>query len=268
MKSITDLIKKDLEEEFVPRFQSLSKAAESSSSTPKAPAALKTPKTGVSNVSSVNPPKAPAAPKAPTASGEKVAGAPKVPTGSGMKKNDLDEQAKPKKESGKYHILHQGQQITSNSNPVSLDHVEYHYGGVKNLESKGFKLIPAHQVNHKKSETLFDELMGAYKPMFLGDMKELAKSNPAMALAALPYSELSKADTKHVIVGEHVPTTRGEAPTPKTIKGKKDEGSGGEVAKKDEVPANKIIEPMDRIEALRKLKKCGLKKCGQLKQSS
>lgn len=227
MKTIKELIKKDLEEDFTPKFQDLGKnlgiapaGGGGSNKPPKPPAGLMEPKdpskpaakkTSVSKPKSMRPaapkaPTAPKAPKAPTASGAKAVGKPSMPHGEGMNKKDLKEcEEKKKKE-------------------------------------------PA-----RKNEEVFLQVMDGFKPKFL-DFKEIIKKEPKTALTCLPFDSLSKMDTKHAIVGAHVPNKVAPPPKPKKMP-KSDEGSGGkpEVAK-EEIPHNTVIHPVDRVEALRKLR--------------
>ena len=275
MKSIKDLIKKDLEEDFTPRFQGLSKnyATGKPMGAPKPTSNMtpKTPKTGTTKTTTTSAPKPPAAPKAPSASGDKSVGKPAMPDGSGMEKTDMKDSTQ-----DKYHIYQDGKKLTEDRDAVTLNQIKQKHGSVQAFESKGFRLISADKGKHRKSEAVFNEIMSAHVPQFLGNIKELAKSNPLVALGALPANALIKADTRHVIAGEHIPDDRGNPPEPKKLKGKKDEGSGGSASElgKDDmsmdsgIPANKEIKPMDRKEALKKLKKCGMmRKCGTMKEA-
>jgi len=128
---------------------------------------------------------------------------------------------------------------TANSKPVAKPSMPKPVG-IEKEEKDEKKSI-------EKSEEIYNEVMAGYKPMFLGEVKDLAKSNPILAISALPYNSLSKAGTQHIIAGEHVPNE--VAPPPKSKKLKdKDKGSGGEITEKEEIPANKIIEPKKKEE--------------------
>jgi len=248
-----DLIKKEIAEEFTPKFKTLKKglgiapAGGSGGKPPKnpmAPAAPKAPaapsgkKPAVKRPGSTMAPKAPAAPKAP-----------KAPAAPGMQKDGMspNPQSGQYNDSKRYHIYHKGQKLTENHETVSISDVNKKHGGVKKLESQGFRLVE--HKSFKKNEEVAADVMAGYKPLFLGSVKELAKKSPHLALAALPYEAISKAGTQHVIAGEHIPTDTPPPPKPKKVKGKKDEGSGGQIkagTKKGEIPANKVIEPEDK----------------------
>ena len=249
MTKINDLIKKELEEEFVPKFQELSKGLGI------APAG------GSGGNGSGKPPMPPGPPKPkmPTskkpkpmshktlrsvASGSKAIGKPNM-----MK--DAPKEGDRRKRGDRYHIYQNGQKITTGAETVTLDEVNRKHGGVKNFESKGFRLVQSKKEDYKKNEEIAAEVMAGYRPMFLGDIKDLAKSNPRLALAALP---LTKGLEGKVLAGVHVPNIVDDSPKSSKLKGKLkgiDAGSGGQVSKdefpdkKSKIPANKIIKPKE-----------------------
>lgn len=305
MSKYKDLIKKDLDEDFTPLFQDLKKGTGIAPTAPAPTGGGKPPA----------PPKAPKAPSAPS----KPPSTPKAPTmhkpvGTGFKKDVMDPESR-------YHIHKDGARITQDHETVTLKDVHKKYGGVKSLESKGFRLVPQKKEVKKseyftsqlakselqKHEEMVKDIMGGHKPMFLGNMKDLAKSNPLVVAGALPYglikgdvidmfrkkpkkdkssddsSDESGSDMKatmkrnadnkkrmatdrktanegvkrrnrldkeelegKVIAGDHIPTDRpdNQKTTNNPKLKSKDEGSGGKISKKD-IPANKIIKPID-----------------------
>lgn len=87
--------------------------------------------------------------------------------------------------------------------------------------------------------------------------EKLANLNRIME--AKRAERVEKADTRHVIAGEHIPNDPGKPPKSKKMT-KEDKGSGGQISKeemeenkkkckdeamKEEIPANKIIKPSD-----------------------
>lgn len=256
MSKFRDFIKNEIKAEFDSQAADLKKglgiapAAGGAGGPPKPPAPPKMPKP--SKGGNKQPPK-------PVMN--KPAGAPKPPKAGGMMK---EEPGAHQGEEEKYHIYHSGHKLTQDHETVSLGEVHKHYGGVKSLESQGFKLVsakkappaapgeqhaqmagpkahqpadrhaPAPKPSFKKNEEIFAEVMGEHRPKFLGDIKDLAKNSPLIAKAALSYETLSKAGTQHMIAGEHIPNNPAPAPKPKKVAGNKDEGSGGQV-KKDEM---------------------------------
>lgn len=216
------------------------------------------------------PPKPPAPPKVPKSSTgggkpstkpvvNKPAGAPKPPKSGGMMK---EEPGAHQGQEEKYHIYHSGQKLTQDHETVSLGEVHKHYGGIKNLESQGFSLVstkkpsPSSDKQHaqmngpakkrspqpadrhapkgfKKNEEIYSEVMNEHRPKFLGDIRELAKNSPMIAMAALSYEALSKAGTQHVTAGEHIPNN--PAPPPKSKKVGSDKDVKAVQVKKDEM---------------------------------
>jgi len=244
MTKIKDLIKNELCETFKPRFQSLNKGlgvapagGGDGMGPPKAkmPPMMpkqKKPASQTPPTAAPKAPKAPTAPKAPGASMPKVAG---KQVGGGFNKEEKGTSQ------AKFHIHQDGHKITDESETLS----EIHKKHGKDIESKGFVLV---EDKVKKSEIIKSEVMGGYRPVFLGNIKDLAKTSPLLAIASVPYASLSKAGTQHIIAGVHVPNEVAPPPKSKKVKGNKDQGSGGQITHKEEIPANKVIKPVDSLE--------------------
>lgn len=138
MSEFKDLIKSDLEGDFTPRFQDLSKKMPTGfTDTIKPPKAPMTAPSGAGGGG--KPPKAPVAPMAPSDPDKKpkITGKPK-PTPTTMKKQGMNEGGN----EDRFHIYHQGQKLTQDHETVTASDVNKKYGGVKNLEAKGFLLVP------------------------------------------------------------------------------------------------------------------------------
>jgi hypothetical protein len=273
MSEFKDLIKADLEEDFVPQFQDLSKKMPTGfTNMPKAPKAPMVAPSGAGGGG--KPPKAPVAPASPTSPDKKLKqpGKPR-PTPTTMKKQGMNENEE------RYHIYHKGTRVTEDHETVTANDVNKKYGGVKNLESRGFLLIPHKPSPSQPKKAVLSGPANAKKP-FLGkgepskpgskaksirqimkrpkrkvvrkeeqdviksevlgqfkpifnDINEIAKKSPVIALNCLSVDDLVKANTNNVISGEHIPTDAEPAPKPKKVKGNKDEGSGGDVKKEE-----------------------------------
>jgi hypothetical protein len=267
MSDLKKTIMQDLQEEYVPRFQGLSKAG-----TAMAPAGgggmpkPKAPKGVMGN----QPPKAPAMPAAPKA--PMAAGAPKpTPTlKTKIAKQDMatnstmqapvgdvgmQKEAKPESEQ-KYHIYEGKNRITDDNQTVTHKDIMGKHGSIQNFESKGFRMV-AHNPKPKKPKIaggafgkseIYEELMASYAPKF-HSLRELFKSSPKLALSTLSAEKekaiLAKAEESgKVMTGAHISDyeKKPEGPKPKKIKGKKDEGSGGHV-KKDELLMKQPLAP-------------------------
>lgn len=267
MSDLKKTIMQDLQEEYVPRFQGLSKAG-----TAMAPAGgggmpkPKAPKGVMGN----QPPKAPAMPTAPKA--PMAAGAPKptptlktkiakqdMATNSAMEAPvgdvGMQKDVKPESEQ-RYHIYEGKHRITDDNQTVTHKDIMDKHGSIQNFESKGFRLI-THTPKAKKAKMaggvfgkseLYEEIMGHYTPKF-HDLKELLKSSPKLALSTLSAEKekaiLAKAEESgKVMTGAHISDyeKKPEPPKPKRIKGNKDAGSGGQITK-DELLMKQPVAP-------------------------
>jgi hypothetical protein len=254
MSDLKKTIMQDLQEEYVPKFQGLSK-----SGTTMAPAGGGSPKPkapkGVIGASAPKAPTTPTAPKAPTAAVAPKATPtlkPKIakqdmPTNSTMEAPvgdvGMQKDVKPESEQ-RYHIYEGKNRITQDHETVTLKDVAAKHGSTQGLESKGFRLV-AHNPKPQKAKMAggmfgkseIQELMASYTPKF-HDLKELFKSSPKLALSSLSAEKekavLAKAEESgKVMTGAHISDyeKKPEVPKPKKIKGKNDEGSGDLISK-------------------------------------